>query len=536
MLIICVAQRTIDEPGLETLEQQPTSTSTQSDTVNLPQPEASVPNMTLAQPQKPKQSSHAPAQQPCIQPSECPDTTSPSDIDYTLKVDPSKPIRHYQMELAEPGIKGENYIICAPTGTGKTLVAGLIISHHLQKRQNLAKKVVFIVPTRPLAEQQAKELKKLIPGAIVESSIGDEVGMTIKDVLPHDDIIVCTAGKLVNEIKASLVEFSDLGLMVLDECHHTRKSAPYAKMMEKYLEEKQKSGVRGLPQVVGLTASPGAGENPNLEMDKTIDHLIALCALVDATSGIKVVKQNVAELDLYTNKPTFTLNILNRRDPEEEFIRLITDEMTRLEGLVDLKSPFRKWSQEYETCAQQKKLPLEVSPNPKLRNSICILDLLRCYSQALNVYMDLRNNDAISFLKEFTGLPDDQQANIEERHLKQSLEKLIHKLDRLPSVPNPLLQKAAVILQDQFTMNPDSKGILFEAILLWQASSCDNPDLMHSPQLLATRKSQITSHKQQGQAESLHIHERHLEKEEIASPHTDRRKHNPTTYKCPQTT
>ena len=154
------------------------------------------------------------------------------------------------MELAKPGINGENYIVCAPTGTGKTLVAGLIISHHLQKRQNLEKKVVFVVPTRPLAEQQAKELQKLIPGAKVESSIGDEGGMTIKDVLPHSDVIVCTVGKLLNEIKGSLVDFRDFGLMVLDECHHARKNSPYAKMMEKYLEEKQKSGARNLPQVV----------------------------------------------------------------------------------------------------------------------------------------------------------------------------------------------------------------------------------------------------------------------------------------------
>ena len=469
----CVAQRTTDEPGLETEEQQPTPTATQSEAANPPQPEPSIPSMTLAQPKEPEQSSHTPAQQPSTQPSERTETSSPADIDYTLKVDPSKPIRQYQMELAEPGINGENYIVCAPTGTGKTLVAGLIISHHLQKRQNLAKKVVFIVPTRPLAEQQAKELQKLIPGAKVESSIGDEVGMTIKDVLPHDDIIVCTAGKLVNEIKGDLVVFSDIGLMVLDECHHTRKSAPYAKMMEKYLEEKQKNGISGLPQVVGLTASPGAGENPNLEMDKTIDHLILLCALMDARSGIKVVRKNVAELDQYTNKPTFTLNILNRRDPEEEFIRLVTDEMTRLENVVDLRSPFKKWSQEYETCVQQKKLPLEMSLNPGLRNSICVLDLLRCYSQALNVYMDLRKNDAISVLSGFTGLPADQQANSEERHLKQSLEKLIHKLTLLPSVPNPLLQKAEIILQDQFTKNPDSKGILFVRTKKHASSMCD---------------------------------------------------------------
>ena len=201
--------------------------------------------MTLAQSQDPEQSS---AQQPPIQPSECRKNHSPSGIDYKMTVDPSKPIRQYQKELAKPGIKGKNYIFCAPTGTGKALVAGLIISHHLQKRQKLQKKVVFVVPTRPLAEQQAKELQKLIPGAKVECSIGDDVGLTIKDVLLHSDIIVCTPGKLVNKIKLNLVAFYNLGLMVLDECHHTRKSDPYAKLMEKYLEEKRKVEPRVFPK------------------------------------------------------------------------------------------------------------------------------------------------------------------------------------------------------------------------------------------------------------------------------------------------
>ena len=443
--------------------------STQSEAANLPQQETNVPCMTMAQSLEP----HAPTQQLTTLPSECPKTYSPSGINYTVKVDPSKPIRHYQMELAEPGINGENYIVCAPTGTGKTLVAGLIISHHLQKRKNLEKKIIFVVPTRPLAEQQATELQRLIPGAKVESSIGDEGGMTIKDVLPDSDIVVCTAGKLVNEIKASLVAFSDLGLMVLDECHHTRKSAPYAKIMEMYLKEKQKSGARGIPQVVGLTASPGAGQNPTLEDDKTIDHLISLCALMDATSGIKVVRKNVTELDQCTNKPTFTLKISRRRDPNEVFIRLITDEMKWLEGVVGLKSPFRKWSQEYETCIQQKKLPLEMSLDPKLRNSIRIYDLLRCYSQALNVYMDLRKSDAISVLSGFTGLPADQQANDFEKQLKQSLEKLIHKLMLLPPVRNPLMQQAEGILQEQFTRNQDSKAILFVRTKKHASSICD---------------------------------------------------------------
>jgi len=337
----------------------------------------------------------------------------------------------------------------------------------------LKKKVFFVVPTRPLAEQQYEELQRLIPGAKVVSSIGDDVGMTIKDVLPHNDIIVCTAGKLLNEIKGSLIALSDLGLMVLDECHHARKNAPHARMMEKYLEEKKESGARNLPQVVGLTASPGAGENPTLEMDKTIDHLISLCALMDAKSGIQTVKENVNELDQFTNKPTFTLKILNRRNPNERFIQNITDEMIRLEKLVDLKSPFDRWSQEYETSVQQKKQPLEISPDPHLRYCIRILDLLRCYSRALNVYMDLQDKDAISILSEFTGLPNDDKANQSEKQLKQSLGKLIDKLRQLQPVQNPLLKQVEEILCNQFTKSPDSKGILFVRTKKHASSMCD---------------------------------------------------------------
>jgi len=138
-------------------------------------------------------------------------------------------VRHYQRELAQPGIDGRSYIICA--GTGKTVIAGFIISDHLQKRQNFVKKVAFVVPTRSLAEQQARKLRILIPGANVDLKIGDEARLTIKDVLPDNDVIVCTAGKLESEIKDELVTFNDLGLLVLDECHHTHKKDPHNFML-----------------------------------------------------------------------------------------------------------------------------------------------------------------------------------------------------------------------------------------------------------------------------------------------------------------
>ena len=75
-------------------------------------------------------------------------------------------LRGYQEELAGPGLEGKNYIFVAPTGTGKTLVAGHIIMHHLNKmlQEGRKVKVAFVTPTRQLTFQQKTQLQDYIPG------------------------------------------------------------------------------------------------------------------------------------------------------------------------------------------------------------------------------------------------------------------------------------------------------------------------------------------------------------------------------------
>ena len=393
-------------------------------------------------------------------------------IDYSIQLEPGKQVRSYQWELAMPGIQGENYIICAPTGTGKTLVAALVISDHLQKRQREGK-VIFIVDKKPLARQQADALKKLIPQANVSCSTGDNIGFTIKLLLPNSDIIVCTAGKLLNELSESHVGFNEISLVIIDECHHTQKESPHARVMEIYLEKKQRDKRPMLPQVIGLTASPEAGDNPTLEEDVTVKHLISLCALMDATSGITTVTKNKAELEHHTNKPDFTLSFLNCRDTEEAFVKCVTREMAILEQSVVLRCPFERWSQEYETSIQQKKKELEDSPNPDNRDQISTLELLRCYTKMLNFYMDLRYEDAISVLDGFKGLPSNDKASGHERRLSEQLVQLKTKLEQLPRVKNPLLQSVEEILTDRFTRKPDSKAILFVRTKKHASSMCE---------------------------------------------------------------
>lgn len=364
--------------------------------------------------------------------------------DYSLKMEAGQTIRKYQKELAQPGIDGKNYIIVAPTGSGKTVVAGQVISNHLTKNHDgSCCHVVFIVPTRQLASQQKQKLGELIPAAKVGLHTGDTPDMVADSIRQKNDITVCTAGKLVEEICSDKVRFDQLSLLVFDECHHVRKRHPYALLMEFYLEYRDDIDRQtSLPQIIGMTASPGAGDNPELDKQKTINHLLNLAARLDATGGFCCVTTNVEELYKCTKTSSISLTIIKPRDAiNDYFISYITEEMTNLEQFVPaVKNHFEKWSQQYETSVQHVKRSLELCEGDT-RDKISTLEVLRCYSNALSVYMDLRQNDAIKVLEGFTGLPrDDASATPCEMYIKHGMNALICKLKSLLIKPNPLLE------------------------------------------------------------------------------------------------
>ena len=403
---------------------------------------------------------------------------------FTLKSKVAASLREYQWELAIPGLCGMNYIVCAPTGTGKTLVAGLIISEHLQKAKGNGK-VIFIVNKVPLAHQQKVALEEMIHGAKLDEITGDVITsrkmaldhLSAKsnsstrlqpNVLCDIDILVCTAGCILNQLKKNRTAITDVSLIIIDECHHTRKNSDYAKIMEIYLKEKHTQSKsasshesHNLPQIIGLTASPGAGDAAKPTVATTLDHLTGLCANLDATGGIKTVTKHEAELKTHFNHPEFSLAVVKGRDETEPMFALMNAIMQELEAMFKLKSPgCSRWSQQYESWVSTTKSELLSNPPPQGRDVISTLELLNNLSCTMTTYSDLQYEDAVDVLDQYRPVVCANWTAI-EKQLVEIVKKLKLKLSTLPRVANPLLASIESVLAQQFQKQPESIAIIF---------------------------------------------------------------------------
>ena len=430
---------------------------------------------------------------------------------FAIQMKEGQNIRNYQHELASPGINGENYIIFAPTNSGKTLVAALVIASHLERntRQRKSPKVVMVVKTRLLADQQTKRLKEYIPGARVECSRGIESENTdnssqlpsVKEALAHSDIIVCTAGKLVDGFKKGNVAMQDFSLLVMDECHNTDKGSNYAQIMHVYLEQKVDRECQPLlPQVVGLTATPGVGKNPGLNWDREIDKLLTLCAHMDATSGIKSVQQYIEELNRVVPKSKYEKEVVEQSEKRHMFIRRVEQDMMECEAFLNFKldSNSPRWSQCYEQTVKEMRNSLEESDNPENRNKISSIRMLEFLAQTLMSYIDLPYDLALASLEEYDefNIPDNLISD-HDKQLQKMRAQLKCDISSLPTCENPILEKVIQRLAKTFQQNPKSEGIIFvrtreqaEAISNWISNSKFAKDIGVMPHMLLGHKRQ----------------------------------------------
>ena len=123
---------------------------------------------------------------------------------FTFIMPEGKILRDYQKELASYGIQGMNYVACAPTGTGKTLIASVVVADHMTNNPN--GKVLFLVNKVPLAEQQCNEVKTYIPDLQAQFITGDSgTQISLYQLFHENNMVVCTNGVFLNELRMAMM-------------------------------------------------------------------------------------------------------------------------------------------------------------------------------------------------------------------------------------------------------------------------------------------------------------------------------------------
>ncbi|GLD49089.1 probable ATP-dependent RNA helicase DHX58 [Lates japonicus] len=370
----------------------------------------------------------------------------------------------YQEEVVERALRGENTIIWLPTGGGKTRAAVYVAKRHLETTRK-AKVVVLVNKVHLVDQHYTKEFKphlgydyKLVPVS-GESEEKDFFGKVVQD----SDLVICTAqilyNALINTEETKHVELSDITLLIIDECHHTHKESVYNKIMRCYVEKKLR-GERPLPQILGLTASPGTGGAKILE--KAVEHVLQICANLD--SAIVSTKNYAPELKKKVPRPIKTFDIVEKRheDPFGDHLKWM---MQLIHEYMNLPPDVRLrecGTQEYEADV----VILEqrgVRVNNRLLAQ-CALHL-RQYNDALLINDTLRMMDAYRSLEEFYITKSDTAIDGTDFFLVglfQENQVELRKLAMDSRYENPKMGKLESILLNQFGHgSKESRGILF---------------------------------------------------------------------------
>ncbi|XP_054032774.1 ATP-dependent RNA helicase DHX58 [Dryobates pubescens] len=369
-------------------------------------------------------------------------------------------LRGYQREAAAPALRGRNCIIWLPTGAGKTRVAAHVCRQHLQSRSGA--KVAFLVNKVHLVDQHAQkefhELQKDFKVAAVSGESSHKIFFA--EVVRQSDVVICTAQILLNALGSGQedthVELPDFSLLVIDECHHTHKDAVYNRIMLGYLQRKL-GGQQDLPQVLGLTASPGTGGATTLE--GAIQHVLQICANLD-TEEISSAQEEVQQLQNQVPQPRKQHDLCQERvqDPFGERLKKIMEQIQEYMEMPDLPRDFG--TQMYE----QRIVELEKAASEGFCRSrrLCALALRR-YNDALLVSDAVRMVDAFQCLQQFYADQGDAK-DPTERFLSATFEENRESLQALAGdqrYKNPRLSKLEEILQEHFQPLGTSRGIVF---------------------------------------------------------------------------
>jgi len=215
--------------------------------------------------------------------------------------------REYQLELFERA-KKENTIAVLDTGSGKTLIAVLlirwVIDQELESRAlgNPPRITFFLVASVSLVFQQHAVLETNLDHKVARFCGAMNTDKYNKVVwtqhFTENRVIVCTADILLQCLSHSYITMRQINLLVFDEAHHTKKNHAYARIIKDYYLAETKEEAR--PRIFGMTASPVDAKTDTIQAAHELETLLhSRIATANDLSFQEILKKKDERVMLY---------------------------------------------------------------------------------------------------------------------------------------------------------------------------------------------------------------------------------------------
>ncbi len=143
-----------------------------------------------------------------------------------------------------------NCLVILPTGLGKTKTAILLSIHRLKTHPK--SKILFLTPTKPLANQIAKEFLSSTTVKEVEILTGSIPPKKRRELWQKSKIFISTPQGLTNDIMNKKINIKEVSCIIFDEAHRAIGDYDYVWIAKQYMQQ------AAHPKIMALTASPGS--------------------------------------------------------------------------------------------------------------------------------------------------------------------------------------------------------------------------------------------------------------------------------------
>lgn len=354
--------------------------------------------------------------------------------------------RLFQMDLAATALKASSLIV-VPTGLGKTVIALMVLLARMDRGR-----VLFLAPTKPLVEQHASFLGRVLkdPNQVIMLT-GESPPEKRVESWSQSRIVVSTPQVIENDLLSRRIDLADVSLVIFDEAHRAVGGYAYVYIADRYNREAKD------PLVLGITASPGSESEKIAEICTNL----GIEKIQTRTENDLDVAPFVHEREIEWVKLVVPAELLAIRSAIEEVLKSRIDNLNRL-AVTPLRIDVKSSKKELLGLQAALMSSARAQANRSTFMAISLLaEILKLY-HAVEL-AETQGPDALArYFQRLSGEALSRSGSKASRRIMQD-PRFRHIMDALANLKVEHPKPAAVrrILNEELEANPQSRVMVF---------------------------------------------------------------------------